>query len=82
MQSLFDPVTSEIMSLVGQQIKEAKAKKKATIDVLADPSRISIFGRNHTNPHLPISALFLSEDLLSRDISIMRYKTGAGGMAT
>jgi hypothetical protein len=42
MQTLFDPVISQITSLVGEQVKEAKAKKNATIDVLTDPSRISI----------------------------------------
>jgi hypothetical protein len=34
MQSLFDPVISEITTLVGQQVKEAKEKKNAMIDVL------------------------------------------------
>jgi hypothetical protein len=37
MQALFDPVISEITSLVSQQVKEAKAKKNANIDVLSNP---------------------------------------------
>jgi hypothetical protein len=34
MQSLFDPVISEITNLVAQQVKEAKERKNAVIDVL------------------------------------------------
>lgn len=37
MQALFDPVISEITSLVSQQVKEAKSKKNAKIDVLSNP---------------------------------------------
>ena len=43
MQTIFDPVISEITSLVGQQVNEAKAKKNATIDVLTHPSHIGAF---------------------------------------
>jgi hypothetical protein len=34
MQSLFDPVIKEITNLVGQQVREAEAKRHAAIDVL------------------------------------------------
>jgi hypothetical protein len=34
MQSLFDPVVSDITSLLSEQIEEAKTKKNATIDVM------------------------------------------------
>jgi hypothetical protein len=37
MQTLFDPVITEITSLVSQQVKQAKAKKNALIDVLTAP---------------------------------------------
>jgi hypothetical protein len=37
MQALFDPVILEITSLVSQQVKEAKSKKNANIDVLSTP---------------------------------------------
>ena len=35
MQSLFDPVIAEITNLVGQQVREAKERKNAVIDVLS-----------------------------------------------
>jgi hypothetical protein len=35
MQILFDPVITEITSLVNQQVRQAEAKKNALIDVLA-----------------------------------------------
>jgi hypothetical protein len=43
MQSLFDPVISEITRLVSQQVNEAKAKKDATIHV-RPPVRNVILG--------------------------------------
>jgi hypothetical protein len=33
MQALFDPVVSDITSLLSEQVDEAKTKKKVTIDV-------------------------------------------------
>ncbi|TVY82086.1 Heat shock 70 kDa protein 12A [Lachnellula suecica] len=41
MKSLFDPVIAEITSLVGQQVKEVKEKKKAVIDVYLTPTHPS-----------------------------------------
>jgi CheY-specific phosphatase CheX len=40
MKSLFDPVIAEITNLVGQQVKEAREKKGAAIDVLPPSGRL------------------------------------------
>ena len=37
-QGLFDPVVTEIINLVRQQVKEARKKKGAVIDVILHPS--------------------------------------------
>jgi hypothetical protein len=37
MRGLFDSVITQIKSLVGQQVQEAKEKKNADIDVLNTP---------------------------------------------
>ncbi|CZR67409.1 related to hsp70 protein [Phialocephala subalpina] len=46
MQTLFDPVVSEITNLVGQQVKEAKLKKNANID------RVILVGGFAESPYL------------------------------
>lgn len=49
MQALFDPVISEITSLVSQQVEEAKSKKNANIDVLSNPLISKFIWRNYTD---------------------------------
>jgi len=52
MQALFDPVISEITSLVSQQVKEAKSKKNANIDVLSNSLISKFIWRNYTDSML------------------------------
>jgi hypothetical protein len=49
MQALFDPVISEITSLVSQQVKEAKSKKNAKIDVWSNIPVSKFIWRNLTD---------------------------------
>ena len=47
MQTLFDPVIAEITSLVSQQVREAKDKKKEDIDVIIPILPLSTYTKFH-----------------------------------
>ena len=51
MQSLFEPVTSEIIGLVSQQVREVKEKKGAIINVRIGPFHVEKKGLTETANH-------------------------------
>jgi hypothetical protein len=78
MQSLFDPVVKEITKLVGQQVKEAKSRQGAVIDVLLiQPICLDLLGKLILSS---TSELFLLADLVSRRTSTKVSQNGARKM--
>ena len=75
MQSLFEPVISEIIGLVSQQVREAKEKKGAVINARIHSS-ISKKGPNRR------SGSSLWEDLVTQHTSTKCSKNGVCRMGT